>query len=295
MRSPGNCNQEVPVPSTRRLTRSALATLALGSLLLIPPAVASTVYMWVDGEIQGPIDGSVTDPGLEGSTRIFAVDHSVIVPYDPDTGLPTGAAQHAPFIVVKETDRATVPLIQARATGERLEVTVRFYEVDQTGQRVNYYTVLLHLATVVDHGLIWDSETGTQSPLSADRFALVYRNVTWRWEDGGFEVTDDWSSTPAGTPAGSGGPLALLAPTPNPSRGETFFRFELPQAGTAELNVLDVGGRRVRQLLDEAVVGEQTAAWDGRDQSGAPVANGVYIVRLSWPGGEATRRVTLLR
>jgi hypothetical protein len=45
----------------------------------------------------------------------------------------------------------------------------------------------------------------------------------------------------------------------------------------------------------EAWDGKQSATWDGNDDRGRPMASGIYVVRVSWPGGTAAGRLTLLR
>jgi len=88
--------------------------------------------------------------------------------------------------------------------------------------------------------------------------------------------------------------LELSAPTPNPSRAGTSLSFVLPSAGRAELVIRDVAGRRVRALLQgELPAGRHSRAWDGRDESGRPVAAGVYFAELR--AGGATRSVKVTR
>ena len=63
-----------------------------------------------------------------------------------------------------------------------------------------------------------------------------------------------------------------------------------------ELGVYDVSGRRVRQLHDGPIeAGETRLYWDGRGESGHPVASGVYWYRLTWPSGSESRRMVLIR
>jgi hypothetical protein len=87
-----------------------------------------------------------------------------------------------------------------------------------------------------------------------------------------------------------------LRSAPNPFRGSANIEFALPGSGPVELTVFDVAGRRIRELLTEGAprsAGRHTIAWDGRDERGQPVADGVYFVRLRTPQGNLTR--SLLR
>jgi aminopeptidase N len=88
----------------------------------------------------------------------------------------------------------------------------------------------------------------------------------------------------------------LLAARPNPSRGSITLRFTLPRAGQARLVVLDVGGRRVRTLLDGAMGGgEHEIAWDGRAENGRSAPAGVYWARLEADATACTRRLVRVR
>ena len=101
-------------------------------------------------------------------------------------------------------------------------------------------------------------------------------------------------SVPGGDAAPAG--LRLGPARPNPARGGTRVAFELPAAGHARLVLYDVRGRRVRTLVDGArAAGEHVARWDGRDESGAPAAAGVYFLRLETAGGTRGSRLALLR
>jgi hypothetical protein len=89
--------------------------------------------------------------------------------------------------------------------------------------------------------------------------------------------------------------LALSAPAPNPLRSSTVLRLALPRAARVTLTVLDAQGRRVRTLLAGAQpAGEHAITWDGRDDGGRRVADGIYLVRLACEGRVITRRVAAI-
>ena len=90
--------------------------------------------------------------------------------------------------------------------------------------------------------------------------------------------------------------LTLAAPWPNPTTGNSRVRFDLPHAGDASLEVLDLQGRRVRSLvrgMQEA--GRHHVDWDGRDESGNPVGPGVYFYRLNSERVTHTQKVAVVR
>ncbi len=102
----------------------------------------------------------------------------------------------------------------------------------------------------------------------------------------------------AGTAAATIGSGALvLGPVwPNPVRGEGTIAFALPRAGVASLKVFDVRGRCVRTLIDGAVTaGANVALWDGRDDAGHVLPDGVYVYRLQTAGTTLTRKLLVVR
>jgi hypothetical protein len=76
--------------------------------------------------------------------------------------------------------------------------------------------------------------------------------------------------------------LALGAPAPNPFGSRTQLRFTLPSESAVTLDVLDVGGRRVRSLLtgERRAAGTHAVEWDGRSDQGVRAPSGIYFVRL---------------
>ena len=89
--------------------------------------------------------------------------------------------------------------------------------------------------------------------------------------------------------------LALAAPRPNPAPDGVALDFTLPAPQAVRLEILDVGGCRVRTLAAGACgAGAHTVRWDGRDEHGARLAAGVYWARLAAGEETRTRRVVLL-
>jgi hypothetical protein len=82
---------------------------------------------------------------------------------------------------------------------------------------------------------------------------------------------------------------------PNPFNPETKFVFALPQAGEVKLSIYSLTGQLVRALVDGKVVaGRHEIPWNGQDQSGRTVANGVYWYQLvvTGEGGKIAFRET---
>jgi hypothetical protein len=77
--------------------------------------------------------------------------------------------------------------------------------------------------------------------------------------------------------------------------GRGALRFRVPASGRVTLKLYDVRGRAVRTLVDQdAAPGDFEARWDGRDDSGARSASGVYFAQFTIDGRTVeNRKVTL--
>jgi subtilisin family serine protease len=99
-------------------------------------------------------------------------------------------------------------------------------------------------------------------------------------------------AAPAALPAA----LAFAPPSPNPAAGRVRFAFTLPAAAHARLEVVDAQGRLVDVVTDRDYgAGSQSAAWDGRDGDGRPVAAGLYFAVLRMGSARAIRRLAVVR
>ncbi len=68
---------------------------------------------------------------------------------------------------------------------------------------------------------------------------------------------------------------------PNPFNPTTAIRYQLPKSGSVELTIYNLLGQEIRKLVNEnRIAGQYTVQWDGRDETGAAVASGVYLYRL---------------
>jgi hypothetical protein len=72
-------------------------------------------------------------------------------------------------------------------------------------------------------------------------------------------------------------------PNPFPAGGQTgtTIMFQLPAAAEVDIDIFTVGGRRIRMIHGiAAAAGANEVYWDGRDQEGDEIANGVYLYRI---------------
>ena len=83
---------------------------------------------------------------------------------------------------------------------------------------------------------------------------------------------------------------------PNPFNSHNTFRYNLEQAGRVRLVIYDLTGRRIKTLVDrDQSAGEYVVYWDGTDQTGNRVGNGIYFSQFHIAGETMVRKLTLLR
>jgi hypothetical protein len=77
---------------------------------------------------------------------------------------------------------------------------------------------------------------------------------------------------------------------PNPASGSVNIEFSLARADQIELAILDQSGRLLRQLLarEQVPAGRFRTVWDGKNNSGGDLPNGVYFWQLKGRYGDIT-------
>jgi hypothetical protein len=85
--------------------------------------------------------------------------------------------------------------------------------------------------------------------------------------------------------------------TPNPFNPVTSIRFDAPPGGgEVMLRIYDVSGRLVRTLFKGTPSpGRNEITWNGRNETGADAAAGLYFCRLTGHGFSHTRKMMLIR
>ncbi len=116
-------------------------------------------------------------------------------------------------------------------------------------------------------------------------------------------IINNWFGlgTEVDEPAGGPESFALLPNYPNPftpaiGAAATQIVFSLPQREKVQLEIFNVLGQRVRELLNAPrEQGQYAIAWDGTNDAGQRVAAGVYVLRLRSGKLAAERKLTLVR
>jgi hypothetical protein len=83
---------------------------------------------------------------------------------------------------------------------------------------------------------------------------------------------------------------------PNPFNPETKISFELPSATNVSLDVYNVLGQRVVNLIEATLpAGSHTVTWKGQDEAGNKVASGIYLYRLTTATDVETKKMILTK
>ncbi len=164
--------------------------------------MALNAYLYIKGQKQGQIKGSVTQKGREDSIAVIAVSHSLVSPRDPASGLPTGHRQHRPLVITKELDKSTPCLYNALVTNENLtDVTLRFWTpqlkaTTGVGSEVQHFTIKLTNANIasIDFRMLNDKNPDLAKYAEYEEIAFTYQKIEWTWNDGGITAGDDWEA-----------------------------------------------------------------------------------------------------
>jgi subtilisin family serine protease len=128
-------------------------------------------------------------------------------------------------------------------------------------------------------------------PQGPQPFALAINGAfaNWPQEDGPTAVADERDEF---------GELAQIRITPNPVSSMTQLNYRVPAGhdGPVRLDIVDLRGRLVRSLVaDSQKAGSYFVTWEGRDDAGARVADGVYFVRMQAGDQRTTAKILLVR
>lgn len=81
---------------------------------------------------------------------------------------------------------------------------------------------------------------------------------------------------------------------PNPFNPETNIAFELSKSSPVSLDIFNVKGQKVRNLVSELKqAGSHQIVFDGKDSKGRALNSGMYFVRLKTNEGSSTRKLIL--
>lgn len=89
---------------------------------------------------------------------------------------------------------------------------------------------------------------------------------------------------------------ALEEVFPNPFKKDTTIKYSVKETGNLSLEIYDVKGRLVRRLINsKSASGTFSTIWNGTDESGNQLSNGIYYLQMKTGTYQTTRKLVLLR
>jgi len=83
---------------------------------------------------------------------------------------------------------------------------------------------------------------------------------------------------------------------PNPFNPETTINFSLKESGKVRINIYNLKGQLVKQLIDtELPSGKHQIVWNGKDNQGRNVGSGIYLYRMEAKGYTNTKKMMLMK
>jgi len=160
-------------------------------------------YLTIKGSTQGDISkgansadsmGNSWQEGHEDECLVQALMTNVAVPTDPQSGQPTGQRVHLPTTLTKQFDKASPLLWQALASGELLQLEMKFFRTNVAGQQEHYFTISWEDAILVGgKGSIPNClDLDNKNFSHMEDWSFSYRKVTWTHEKAGTSGSDDW-------------------------------------------------------------------------------------------------------
>lgn len=148
-----------------------------------------------------------------------------------------------------------------------------------------------------EHEGVWRSIMGTEAPLTrywclesvpeldVIRFGTYGRGI-WDYQIPALEDVEEFDVHAS----------TSLRIAPNPASDRATISLDLPVAGSVTVEVFDVRGRRLATLADgEHAAGTYDFTFDLATDRGAPLRNGIYLVRTATERGVETEKLQVVR
>lgn len=159
--------------------------------------MALNAHLKLVAENQGPLLGSVTQKGREGTIQVIAAMHEIVSPRDPASGRPTGKRVHKPFVITKLLDRSSPQLYSVLCNNENIRsFELQFFTPDKNGIERQHFTVRLENANISSIIFRMPNTRNRYAPQLPEReeVSFTYQKIVWIWNEGGITADDDWET-----------------------------------------------------------------------------------------------------
>ncbi|SHK21145.1 DUF5666 domain-containing protein [Rhodothermus profundi] len=257
-------------------------------------------------ELEGTIESLGPDSLVVAGVTVFVNANTQILAYD-GTAITLADLQTGLIVEIKALQQPGVGLVAQQIKVEDfVEATGQADSVRADAVILQQVTFLINAQTVVVNAqqqpINWsDIQPGQQVVVQGRRVASAGKAGTYlagtTYVADYVTVLGNASTTNTEAPAL---PVAFeLAPSyPNPFRQQTTIRFTLNGTGPqpVTLEIYNVLGQRVRMLIQMMLPpGLHEVTWDATDETGRPVASGLYLYRLRVGNQVQTRSMVLMR
>ncbi len=133
---------------------------------------------------------------------------------------------------------------------------------------------------------LWDESQNIEIPLENIRFLNPYNNaysqITFPLEDGEYSIVElEFSSLLSVSENYNNSETSIQNCFPNPFRNETSISFTINEKCFADLIIFNINGEEVIRLASsDFEKGEYKIKWDGKNQKGENISNGIYYCKL---------------
>ncbi|MDP8242252.1 MAG: FlgD immunoglobulin-like domain containing protein [Candidatus Celaenobacter antarcticus] len=88
----------------------------------------------------------------------------------------------------------------------------------------------------------------------------------------------------------------ILDNIPNPFSSQTEIKFYLRQSANVEIEIFNILGQKMKTISDDYFnVGEHSVEWNGKDENGNSLSDGVYFYKMNIENSNTIKRMILLR
>lgn len=159
--------------------------------------MAETVHLYLKAngtDIKG--ESTQTSLGREDSIECLYFEDSVRTAREKGTGMATGRRSYEPIVFRKRIDKSSPLLAKALCNNEVIEGTFKFFRPSPNGDGTTqqFFTIeigearIAHIKQVSPD--VIDPVRTSEPP--TEEIGLVFHTITWTYEDGGVQHTDNW-------------------------------------------------------------------------------------------------------